>query len=153
MSRSSFEVFFLTVPKNFVGEPCIRKFVVSKKILCIRNEYQFSPFSFLSHSAEKFSLSEKFPYQKFSCIGGGIMVLSKFFSFTWLKNFVRGPFCVLENFWHRVVLCLRGAGGERVSRLSVEIGLSYTTETFPRGTVLCFGKFPVSKNIMDKRGI
>ena len=40
-----------------------------------------------------------------------------------------------------------------ISRFSIENSLSYSTETFPRGTLLCVGKFPVSKNIMDKRGI
>ena len=65
---------------------------------------------FLSHSAEKILSFEKLPYRKFSCIGGGIMVLSKKFYFTWPKNFVGCPFCVSENFWHRKVLCLRRRG-------------------------------------------
>ena len=40
---------------------------------------------------------------------------------------------------------------KRVSRFSVEIVLSHSTETFRRGPLLCFRKFPVSKNVRDKR--
>ena len=61
------------------------------------------------------------------------------------------PSVFQKKFWHRKVLCLRG-GGEGVSRLSVEIVTSYSSQTFRRGSLLCFGKFPVSKNIMHKSG-
>ena len=30
--------------------------------------------------------------------------------------------------------------------------MSHSTNTFRRGTLLCFGKFPVSKKIMDRSG-
>ena len=44
-------------------------------------------------------------------------------------------------------------GAGRESRFSVEIILSHSTEAFPRGTLLCFRKFGVSKNFMPKREI
>ena len=47
---------------------------------------------------EHFCVSEKFWYRKFSCIGGGIMILSEIFRLTAAKNFVRGPFCASEIF-------------------------------------------------------
>ena len=39
-----------------------------------------------------------------------------------------------------------------ISRFSIEIFLSHSTEKLPRGTLLCFTKFLVSKKFMDKRG-
>ena len=41
--------------------------------------------------------------------------------------------------------------GVGVSRISVEIFLSHSAETFRRGTLLCFRKFPVSKILCIKR--
>ena len=41
---------------------------------------------------------------------------------------------------------------EGVSRFSVEVVLSYSTENFRNGTLPGFRKFLVSKNPMDKRG-
>ena len=40
----------------------------------------------------------------------------------------------------------------RVSRFSVEKFLSHSAEKFRRGTLLCFRKFLVPKNVRDKRG-
>ena len=40
-----------------------------------------------------------------------------------------------------------------VSQFSVENLLSHSTETFRRGTLLCFRKFLVSKIVKDKRGL
>ena len=39
-----------------------------------------------------------------------------------------------------------------ISRFSIENLLSHSTEKFRRGDLLCFTKFLVSKNFMDKRG-
>ena len=39
-----------------------------------------------------------------------------------------------------------------ISRFSVENLLSHSTEKLRRGTILCFTKLLVSKNLMDKRG-
>ena len=53
---------------------------------------------------EHFGVSEKFLYQKFSCIGGGggITVFQNFLShMTQTKSFVQEPFCFPETFWYR----------------------------------------------------
>ena len=39
-----------------------------------------------------------------------------------------------------------------ISPFSVENLLSHSTEKLRRGTILCFTKLLVSKNLMDKRG-
>ena len=81
-----------------------------------------------------------------------MMILRRIcFCLTVPKNFLVKLICVSETFWHRKVLRLRGR--EVVSRLSVEIVLSYNTKTFRTGTLLCFGRFPVSKKNMDKSEI
>ena len=41
---------------------------------------------------------------------------------------------------------------KRVSRFSVENFLSHSAEKFRRGTLVCFRKFMVSKNVKGKRG-
>ena len=41
---------------------------------------------------------------------------------------------------------------KRVSRFSVEKILSHSAEKFRRGTLLCFRKFLIPKNVRDKRG-
>ena len=58
MSLFSVEIFCLTVPKNFVGNPfvlCFRKFPVAKKFMDKRGVgvSRFSVEKFLSHSSEK----------------------------------------------------------------------------------------------------
>ena len=73
----------------------------------------------------------------------------KNFCLTVAKNFVGEPFCVSENFWYRKMLGIREG---RVSRFSVNIVLSHSTERLRRGTLLCFTKFLVSKKFMDKKG-
>ena len=45
---------------------------------------------------------------------------------------------------------MRGGGG--VSKISVENFLSHSAEKCRRGTLLCFRKFLVLKNVRDKRG-
>ena len=47
----------------------------------------------------------------------------------------------------------RRGGGGVVSRSSVKMVFSRSTESFRRGTFLCFRKFRVSKNIMPMKGI
>ena len=42
--------------------------------------------------------------------------------------------------------------GDGVSRFSVKIVWSHSSENLHRGTLLCFTKFLVSKKFMDKRG-
>ena len=41
---------------------------------------------------------------------------------------------------------------EGISRFCVEIGLSHSTQTFRKGTYLCFRKIRVSKSFMHKKG-
>ena len=48
-------------------------------------------------------------------------------------------------------LWIRGGGG-RVSGFPVEIFLSHSDKNFLRGTLLCFTKLPILKNVRDKRG-
>ena len=43
-------------------------------------------------------------------------------------------------------------GGGRVSGFPVEIFLSHSDKNFLRGTLLCFTKLPILKNVRDKRG-
>ena len=82
----------------------------------------------------------------------------KIFFFTVPKHFVEKPFCVLENSWYRKMLRMRERERERERESGGHhdfpsiIFLSHSTETSRRGTSLCFRKFLVSKNFMDKRG-
>ena len=82
--------FYLTGPKKLHQGTilCFRRFLVGKNILWIRGErggyHDFPSKSFcltvpIYFIGEHFGVSEKFFYRKFSCIGGGITVLSKFF--------------------------------------------------------------------------
>ena len=50
---------------------CFKKIGVSKKFMHKKGKSLFSVESFWSHSAEKILSFKKFPYRKFSCIGGG----------------------------------------------------------------------------------
>ena len=45
----------------------------------------------------------------------------------------------------------RQEGEGRLSRFSVEIVVSYSNETFCRGTLLCFRKLLVPKNVWDRK--
>ena len=110
------------VPKNFVEEP----FMCFRKIVVPEN------------------VRDK--------RGGGYHdFLSKLFCLTVPKNFVGEPFCVSEKFWYRKTLWIRGGRWrEGVSRFSVE-NLSRSTEKIRRGTLLCFRKFLVLKNVRENR--
>ena len=48
---------------------------------------------------------------------------------------------------------LYGQRGGGVSRFSVEKFLSHSTEKLRWGTLLCFRKFLISKNVKDKGGV
>ena len=64
-----------------------------------------------------------------------------------------------EDFWavfqknsgSEIFMDKRGGGG-RVSGFPVEIFLSHSDKNFLRGTLLCFTKLPILKNVRDKRG-
>ena len=63
------------------------------------------------------------------------------------KNFVEKPFCVSLISGIEKFMPMRGT-----SRFSIENLLSHSSEKLYRGTLLCFTKFLVSKNFIDKRG-
>ena len=75
----------------------------------------------------------------------------KKFCLTVPQNFVEEPFCVSENFWYRKMLRIgereRGHHDSPLKKL-----LSHSTEKPHSGTLLCFRKFLVSKNVKYKRG-
>ena len=73
----------------------------------------------------------------------------KIFCLTVPKNFVREQFGVSDNFGYRNFFCVRRG----ISRFSLEIFLSHSTEKTRGGTLQCFRKFRVSKNFMHKKGI
>ena len=141
--------FCLTVPQNFVGTISVSKNFGSRKILRIRRGYHYFTLNVFcltglrNQSFERILVSKIFMHRSNKD-------LSKLFCFTWPKNFIMRPFCVSEIFSYGKKFMDNRWG---VSGCSVEIVLSYSNETFPRGTLLCFGKFTVSKNFMDKRGI
>ena len=60
------------------------------------------------------------------------------------------PFCVSEKIRYGEKVWI-GMGRKRVSRFSVEIVLSHSTETFGGETFLCFRYFLVSKNVREER--
>ena len=99
---------------------------------------------------EHFSVSEKFFYRKFLCIGGGgsITVLLKFFvsqdrneKLCKRALFFRKFSGIEKNLW------IRG----RVSRFSVKIFKSHSAENFRKGLLLFLRNFLASKNFMDER--
>ena len=87
-SRFCRKFFYLTGPKKLRQGAilCFRKFLVGRNIFWIREGgyHDFPSKNFCVtvpkyFIGEHFGVSEKFFYRKFSCIGGGITVLSKFF--------------------------------------------------------------------------
>ena len=59
----------------------------------------------------------------------------KNFCLTVPKNIVEEPFCVSENLWYRKMLGIREGAGITIFRQNC---LSHSTETFRRGTLLCY---------------
>ena len=66
------------------------------------------------------------------------------------QKIVGEPFGFSENLRYQKILCIRGVLGYYGS--PSEKFLFHTSEKFRRGTLLCFRKFLVSKNFMDKKG-
>ena len=80
--------------------------------------------------------------------GGGYHVFpSKEFCLTLPRKFVEDTFCVSEN----IVVSKKIFHRKGISLFTAENFLSHSTETFRRGNLLCFRKFFVSKNFMDKK--
>ena len=110
------KTFYLTVPKNFVGE----HFGVSenfgyRKILCIREGggITFSVKNFLSHSTKKFRLGTLRCFRKFRVSQNfmhkkriSLNSVENFLSHS-AENFVRESYCFWENFWFRKVLWMK----------------------------------------------
>ena len=66
------------------------------------------------------------------------------------RNFVRVSFCVSQSLWLRITLWLREGGGEGgFIKTFWKKFLSHTAEKFRRETLLCFGKFLISKKNID----
>ena len=56
------------------------------------------------------------------------------------------------SLFHRISGIEKIQGEEGGPRIPVEIFLSHSAEKFLNVTRLCFTNFPLSKNVMDKRG-
>ena len=64
------------------------------------------------------------------------------------KHFVEEPLCVPEKLWYRKMLPISGEG----SRFSVQIVLSLSTESFCRGSLLCFKRLRYRKLLRIRDG-
>ena len=108
---------FLTVPKNFVGQPfCVSENFVYRKSLWIREEGCVSQFlsKCVSDSTKKivgqpFCVSEKIGYRKNLRIKGGLHYFPLiFFCLTLPKTLAGEPFG-FRKFGYRKILCIRTA--------------------------------------------
>ena len=79
--------------------------------------------------------------------GRGNTIFCRFFCFTVPKHFVDDNPSVSESFVYRKNLCIRVG-----CHNSPSVFLSHSTETFRRGTLLCFRKISVSENVEDETG-
>ena len=152
------QIFFcLTVPKNFVGEP-FSVSLISGNEKFYASEGYVTIFDFLSKffclTVPKIFVGESFTVALISGTenvwrkGGEYQDFpSKIFCLTVPKIFVGESFIVAlisgtEKVWRR--------GG--VSRFSVEIVLSHSTETFRKGILQCFIKFGCRKSLWIRGG-
>ena len=111
---------------------------------------------FMSRSTESFRKGALLCFKKFRVSkivrdkrGGGFHDFpSKLFCLTVPNHFVEEPFCVSKGFGYRKLLGIRE---EWVSRLSVKIVLSHSTESVRRWTLLSFKKFRVLKFFMPTK--
>ena len=65
------------------------------------------------------------------------------------EKFRKETFCVSENFWYPGMVRDKREAGTTIFRQNV---LSHSTESFCRGTLLCFEDFQVTKNFQYKKG-
>ena len=105
--------FFVSVPKNFVGEQFgISEKFSYRKTSCVRGRYHFSPL-FQGLLPEKFvgeplCVTESLGHRKLLCSVGAVSRFSvDFFGLTVLTNCVCNPFNLPENFGYRNFLCTR----------------------------------------------
>ena len=143
---------FLTLAKNFVGRLLpFRKFLVSKHLKDRRGLSFFTVENFLSHSAKKFRRGALL-FQKFSGLEKLHKMVYHDFVEKWFSHstekFRTGTLCLSESFWYRNIWRKRG-GYHLIPSIFI---LSHSAGNFRKGTILCFRKFLVSKDFMQKRG-
>ena len=124
-------------------------------------ESRFSVGIVLSHSTGTYLRGTlwcvtNFGHRKILCLRGLCHDFrSNCFCLTVPKNFVGEPFCVSQNFWYRKILWIREGEGRGKYHDFLSKILSHSVEEpfcVCRGTLLCFRKFLVSKNVKDNRG-
>ena len=144
--------------KNFSREPfCFRKFLVGKKIICIRGGGGVSRFyrNFLSHRIETksfvnepFCFPEIFWYRKTNMDKRGhTTIFSRNFWSHSAEKFRGHPFNVSENLGHRKILCI--VEGITVFRRTFFVS---QCRKISWASLQCLRTFGVSKNFMHNRG-
>ena len=135
---------------------CFRKFLVGKKFYGLEGGYHDFPSKSFCLTVPKyfigehFGVSENFFKRKFSCIGRGITVLSKF-SVSQDRN---EKLCKGTLLFSRKFLVSKKFMDKRdkILRFSVEIFMSHSAEKFRKGILLFLRNFLVSKSFMDEKG-
>ena len=133
---------------------CFRQNRLPKKLTDNKGISLFSVDKFLSHSTkhfrgEKLRCFRKFlvPQSLFDKRRGCITSFFQIFCLTLSKIFVGEPFCGPEE----NLVSKKFKKG--ISIFCANIFLSHRVQKIRRGTLLCFGKNRVSKNLMHKNGI
>ena len=145
VTRFSTDFLCLTGPKNFVEEPsCASEISWYRNSLWRRAEAGITIFcrNVLSYNIETFGrgtflrcISENSRYRKTLCIRVEYhCFLSKNFCLTGPKNFLGEPSCASEILWYRNSVWRRTGAGITIFCQNF---LSYSIETFRRGTFLC----------------
>ena len=150
--------FCLKVPGTFVGDTFwfSEKNRVSKNFRQKKGISIFCANNFLSRRVQKLRGGTRLCFRKLLVSknvmdkrrGVCITIFCQKLCLTVLKIFVGEPSFVSENFGYRKFLWIRE---EEVYHNFLSNFLSHSTEKFRRATLLCFKKFLVSKNVMDKR--
>ena len=110
------------------------------RIFCV-SQYQ------KNFEEETFCVSECFACRKILCIRWAYHdFVSDIFCLAVPKKIVEET-CVSESFGCRRSLCISAGYHDFLS----EYFPSHSTKKFRRGTLFCFGKIPLSKNLRDKR--
>ena len=98
---------------------------------------------------EHFCVSKEFWLRNFSCIGGGITVLSKFFvSQDENEKLCKGTLLLSRKIFVSKKIWIRGG----ISRFSVEFFMSHSAEKFCKRMQMFLRKLLVSKSFMDEKG-
>ena len=133
---------------------CFRGFLVKKNVRDkAGREYHDFLSKIFAHSAESFRRGTFLCFRDFLVsknvrnTGGGGNHDFPLELFCLSTESFRGFFCNSESFRYRNCSCLRAEYHDFFS----EIFLSHSTESFRKGTLLCFKKFRASKIVRDKR--